>query len=328
MKKTMLVATFLAVGAGSAGVSALDGVKMQGSDTLKDFTLTVITAAACPASVGISYIGGGSGPGETNMINSANGALRCRKRRPQCPASSPVRLQVACARRTPAKLKALRSPRTASPSRSPGLTSRVIPGSSPGSAPNADCNAGPATGIRTATLSPWLGRLTPWATASPLPSLRAGVTYCVKCTSACATRLARTRAFQRARAPRPTWYPRDCASAERLAIVNNWGNLFETTCTTGSCTQLSHAWRRDLLSGTTDVFRELINAKLYPFCNQRFAFDPQPTLPQNPPTKLALYPSGTVRGDGSPIFEDPYQDFDPNPPRVCRWQLRRGWQLA
>jgi hypothetical protein len=92
--------------------------------------------------------------------------------------------------------------------------------------------------------------------------------------------------------------------------------LFETTCTTGSCTQLSHAWRRDLLSGTTDVFRELINAKAYPFCNTRFAFDARPTLPTSPPTKLAVYPSPSVRTDGSPIFEDAYQDFDPIR-RVC-----------
>jgi hypothetical protein len=109
---------------------------------------------------------------------------------------------------------------------------------------------------------------------------------------------------------------RNCASPERLELVNGWGTLFETTCTTGNCTQLNHAWRRDLLSGTTDVFRELINAKLYPFCNTRFPFDPQPTLPQNPATKLALYPSSTVRSDGSPIFEDQYQDFDPIR-RVC-----------
>ena len=68
MKKTMLVATFLAVGAGSAGVSALSNIKLAGSDTLKDFTLTVITAAACPASVGLTYIGGGSGAGENAMI--------------------------------------------------------------------------------------------------------------------------------------------------------------------------------------------------------------------------------------------------------------------
>jgi hypothetical protein len=109
---------------------------------------------------------------------------------------------------------------------------------------------------------------------------------------------------------------RNCNSAERQELVNNWGKLFETTCTTGNCTQLSHAWRRDLLSGTTDVFRELINAKLYPFCNVRFAFDAQPTLPTTPATKLAIYPSATVLSSGAPIFEDPYQDFDPIR-RVC-----------
>ncbi|HWZ91826.1 MAG TPA: hypothetical protein VNW92_23345, partial [Polyangiaceae bacterium] len=74
MKKTMLIATFLAVGAGSAGVSALDNVNpMAGSDTLKDFTLSVINASVCPAAVGLVYTGGGSGGGETALIKSSIG---------------------------------------------------------------------------------------------------------------------------------------------------------------------------------------------------------------------------------------------------------------
>src|SRR5258708_31566544 len=75
MKKTMLVATFLAVGAGSAGVSAIDNVSpMLGSDTLKDFTLSVITAGVGPASVGLDYQGGGSGGGETKLIAQSSSA--------------------------------------------------------------------------------------------------------------------------------------------------------------------------------------------------------------------------------------------------------------
>ena len=67
MKKTMLIATFLAVGAGSAGVSAVD---LKGSDTLKEFTLSVINAAVCPGATSLVYIGGGSGSGETAMTTS------------------------------------------------------------------------------------------------------------------------------------------------------------------------------------------------------------------------------------------------------------------
>src|SRR6478609_10889410 len=67
MKKTMLIATFLAVGAGSAGVSAVD---LKGSDTLKEFTLSVINAAVCPGATSLVYIGGGSGSGETAMTTN------------------------------------------------------------------------------------------------------------------------------------------------------------------------------------------------------------------------------------------------------------------
>src|SRR4051812_39835523 len=67
MKKTMLIATFLAVGAGSAGVSALD---LKGSDTLKEFTLSVINAAVCPGATSLVYLGGGSGSGESAMTTT------------------------------------------------------------------------------------------------------------------------------------------------------------------------------------------------------------------------------------------------------------------
>ncbi|MEY4512210.1 MAG: hypothetical protein RLZZ450_4332, partial [Pseudomonadota bacterium] len=61
----------------------------------------------------------------------------------------------------------------------------------------------------------------------------------------------------------------DCNSATRQALVNNWGNLFEGA-QTGSCTQLSHAFRRDDLSGTTDTLRGVCGvpaAATVPFCN-------------------------------------------------------------
>ncbi len=94
---------------------------------------------------------------------------------------------------------------------------------------------------------------------------------------------------------------RDCNNAVRQALVNNWGNLFENSCagTGGNCTQLNHIFRPDLSSGAADVLRELINAKSFPFCNQRFAGD---STPVDYPTTLS---------NGAPIFEEEYQDFDP-----------------
>src|ERR1700761_2128934 len=71
MKKTLWTAAFVAVGAGSVGVSALSNVVMKGSDTLKAFSLAVISSAVCPAAVGIAYQGGGSGGGETATVASS-----------------------------------------------------------------------------------------------------------------------------------------------------------------------------------------------------------------------------------------------------------------
>jgi len=96
---------------------------------------------------------------------------------------------------------------------------------------------------------------------------------------------------------------RDCASPVRADLVNNYGNLFEdAACGTGGCTQLTHAWRRDNLSGTTDVFRELVLAKAYPFCSNRFTVDAVTAT-------TVTYP--TVLSTGAPLFDDAYQDFDP-----------------
>lgn len=315
MKKTMLVATFLAVGAGSAGVSALDNVKMQGSDTLKDFTLTVITAAACPGSVGIQYLGGGSGAGENNLIASANGTATL----PQTVA--PMSRFIA-GTASGGVCQADTSKAEGIAFAADGLAIAVSrkhlacdPHSANGSAPNPDCNANassPQTGIKSSGTLPNTGYV---LGGNPVDTVVPGWRDVLRLVY---LGLPRTAGKDPAAPTTAANNQRNCNSPERQELVNNWGNLFEiSNCSTGTCTQLNHAWRRDLLSGTTDVFRELINAKLYPFCNSRFTFDAQPTLPTNPPTKLAVYPNPAVRSDGSAIFEDPYQDFDPIR-RVCQ----------
>jgi ABC-type phosphate transport system substrate-binding protein len=51
---------------------------------------------------------------------------------------------------------------------------------------------------------------------------------------------------------------RDCLHPARVALVESWGNVFEGACSTGSCTRVVHAFRRNDESGTTDVFASLL----------------------------------------------------------------------
>ena len=53
---------------------------------------------------------------------------------------------------------------------------------------------------------------------------------------------------------------KNCASTIRLAIANNYGDLFETTgCASGgSCTKIQHLFRRDDASGTSDIFGSVL----------------------------------------------------------------------
>jgi len=312
MKKAIWAATFLVLGSGSVGVAALDNVRMQGSDTLKDFTLSVITAAVCPGSVGIQYFGGGSPSGESNMVASLSGSTS----QPQTTAPMSRFLQgsgssgvcAVDAHRAEAiafgaQLLAVSLSRT---------HLACDPHATVGASPNSGCTpdpTSPKTGLRNS------GALTTGYVLGDGTSVIPGWRDVLRLVY-----LGLPKSAGKNPAP-PTNSAnnnRNCNSPERKELVNSWGNLFEiANCSSGSCTQLNHAWRRDLVSGTSDVFLDLINARSYPYCNTRSAFDAQPTLPINPPTKLAVYPNPGVRSDGSSIFEDPYQDFDPIR-RVCQ----------
>jgi hypothetical protein len=75
MRTTIAIATFLAVGAGAVGVSALD---LKGSDTIKDITIALLTNNALDCGgvgntpVGtLVYIGTGSGNGQSAMLGTA-----------------------------------------------------------------------------------------------------------------------------------------------------------------------------------------------------------------------------------------------------------------
>ncbi len=285
MKKTMLVATFLAVGAGSAGVSALSNISMKGSDTLKNFTLSVISSAVCPAAVGIAYQGGGSGGGETAIVASSTAATPTQTVAPMSKFISAP----SCAAADPTKAEGI----AFAADGVSVITSKVHFAACQTAKASTDCSSTPNSGLKqTGTLAGGAYTLgSNPAVAGWQDVLRLIYLGLPNTTGA-------NPGTQDNTGPASL---RDCNSAARQDLVNHWGNLFENACeaTGGTCTQLNHAFRRDLLSGTTDVFRELINAKLYPFCNARFAGD----------TTASDYP--TTLSTGAPIFDDPYQDFDP-----------------
>src|SRR5262245_33739018 len=74
MRTTIAIATFLALGAGTAGVGALNDIQLKGSDTLRELTLDVL--ASCPGAdpagpPGLTYIGTGSSNGEQGLLTGA-----------------------------------------------------------------------------------------------------------------------------------------------------------------------------------------------------------------------------------------------------------------
>src|SRR5262245_49247866 len=71
MRKTIATATFVALGATTAGVGAIDSIPaMKGSDTLKNLTRAVISGCTGPNG-NIVSTGTGSGNGQTALIDSA-----------------------------------------------------------------------------------------------------------------------------------------------------------------------------------------------------------------------------------------------------------------
>jgi ABC-type phosphate transport system substrate-binding protein len=71
----------------------------------------------------------------------------------------------------------------------------------------------------------------------------------------------------------------DCGNATRRGIIANWAQVFgQAACGAGTCTTLRHAYRRNDLSGTTDIFRSRLGIStslsvattgvpVVPFCN-------------------------------------------------------------
>jgi len=270
MKKTVSLTAFLAVGAAAVGVSAID---LQGADSLRAFTLSVINAAVCPGAVSLGYLGGGSVAGETAMSSTPiTQSVAPMSRFLQVGGATPNLAEGVAYAADGITLSVSKAHAACDPNAAFGTGCAALPG---GLRHSGTLNGG-AYSLGTVAVAGWRDvlRLVYFGLANSTGSN-----------------------------PNPTAATpvRDCASPVRADLVNNYGNLFEdAACGTGGCAQLAHAWRPDNLSGTSDVFRELVLAKAYPFCNFRFAVDPLTSV---------TYP--TVLSTGAPLFDEAYQDFDP-----------------
>jgi len=239
MKKSLMVATFLAAGGGAVGVSAGNPASFKGSDTLFDFTNAMI--AACPGtqlgSPVLAYAGTGSGNGEKAMLAGTQ----------QIAPMSRFMNKNAC------------TGTSSSPTTSQGLVVGLDGVSIVGSkstytstACNGDSNANCAPGFEANTgaafdTTPIAGyTFADWRDV--LRVLLAGFDHGNTGTNAAAIAA------------------RDCNSATRVALANTYGSLFENNCTApagdqtgGVCTQIRHIYRRDDFSGTTDTMVGLLN---------------------------------------------------------------------
>jgi len=279
MRRTLGVATFLGLGASAVAVGATtiaaDGkVHLRGSDTLKDITTQVL--AACSLGTGsIVYDGGGSSNGQSELNNNNQ----------QIAPMSRAINSSGCSGIGAAKGEGIVI----------GLDGLSIVAATPvvsqcsnNPVAGEDCNAttDPTTGLAYTKAFDTTVACTVDADCASLNG-GAGVT-CNTTTSRCRYTLGAGltgTADDWKDALRliyggmdandgSTIANRDCDGAIRVALVNNWGNIFEGTCTAGGCTQLHHAFRRDDESGTTDTFVSALGLpsinltnNVSPFCN-------------------------------------------------------------
>ena len=220
--RTMIVgATFLVFGAGAAAVGALDNIALQGSDTLEQVTKDVL--AVCPNATahGITYNGGGSTTGETAMGNGTQ---------------------------TVAPMSRFLNP--TAPTCTNGATAQGIVVGLDGIAIVSNNVEGSACGSGLAFSTSKSFNVTVGGDPAG-----AAVVNCTGCDAG--TNIYHLTDWKDVLklvfAGAPHTGATDCSGDVRRSLVNQWGALFETGCSGGTCTQLKHAFRRSDLSGTTDT---------------------------------------------------------------------------
>jgi hypothetical protein len=274
MRNTLILATFVGIGASTVGAAAFDNVPFDGADTL--WALTRVLTYNCPGADptpldqlsqaswdgdGLFFRGAGSAPGEEAMSIIYNQTV------------SPMSRFLTGERFDSLNGDCFMSP-PASAQTSEGIVFAldgisVVTSASSGQSCNGildDCDrtTDPSAGLaysKTVTL-PDASTYTFNSWRDVLRVLYAGMDHNAGHSIA----------------------NRNCNSALRQAIADHWPNLFEGTCTT--CSRVEHAFRPDDGSGTTQTFialldlPPLINVRVgsftTPFCNAVLLSEPLP----------------------------------------------------
>ena len=268
MNKYITSSILMAAGLGSVNASAITVITaMKGSDTLFDLTTAAINAT--PSAVGnLTYVGTGSGNGESAMIPASGAALQT-----IAPMSSFMDNKV-CGTQGISAPNADGTAHTYTQAQVESQACGLVIGldavsiySSNVTGGQASCNGNPAAG--TQDLNTGLdqaGKIITW-TAGNSPTYGA----------ASPTKSAQFHAYNAGTATLATWASvlriiyfglgdngvADCESDVRNGLVQNWGNIFQAggaACGSSACTVLRHAWRRDSESGTTETFLSLLGA--------------------------------------------------------------------
>jgi hypothetical protein len=278
MRTTIAIATFLAVGAGAAGVSALD---IKGSDTLKELTRDLLGndtpfAQDCggtgntPAGT-LVYIGTGSGNGQAAVLGTSPTQQTAPMSRGfnngVCGASDLTHaegivhsLDGLSIVANNANFATTACNGTIDPNctadTSKGLVNVagtvITPDGARTCAVDADCNV---AGVKGEVCQTGVCRYVVASWKDALRILFAGMSV-----------------------PNDTSLAnRNCASPERKFLAANWNNLFQASAcvATGVCPAgIKHAFRRNDESGTSDVFVSLLGlpginltTEIAPFCN-------------------------------------------------------------
>ena len=239
MRTSIAGATFLLVGAGAVAVGAAvdttgNNIALGGSDTLFEVTRDVITG--CPNAVadGISYEGGGSGVGASAMqINTQQVSPMSRNLKSGEYCGVSLDLNGDGVVETPTQ----------------GTTEALLVGLD-----------GIAIVSNTTTSCAGNGLGMSGNSFSVVDGSGAPVVNCHGCTSGTST-YALQSSIDALRLIYGGFHHDgsfDCNGDVRKSLANSWGKLFASTCADGTCAQLSHAWRRSDLSGTTDAFSSLV----------------------------------------------------------------------
>jgi hypothetical protein len=248
-------ATFLMVCGSAATVGALDNIGLKGSDTLERVANDVL--AACPAATAanITYLGTGSGAGESAMAAGSQTVA------PMSRFLNPI--QGVC---------------DGPPSGTPGFVAGAGGKTAEGLVIGLDgVSIVAASGVNTCG-----GALAFDGTRSfaVTDATGAPVNDCSGCTAG--TNIYKIQDWKdvlalvySGKTHAMSGSTRSCGGPERRSLVDNWGNLFQGACNGATCTQLRRAFRRADQSGTTDTFLGLVGLNSMPLANTTAGSSPK-----------------------------------------------------